>query len=540
MRKRLLALSVAAAMCFSAAPASVCSADDNAAAADGDINDDGKISISDVMLLQRWLIGFRYTNIVNWQKADLCWDGKLDAYDLAAMKKLLVENTVEEELITPPVSILSPSLPSTGTNRILVFAVDFPDYKFERRDPAADLKDMCFGPEELYNGDYPLESVFAYFERSSYGRMHLTGDVFNYSAEYSIDHYEEENGKALLEEVLAAYDEQLDYNDYDVNGDKVIDSVAIVVPSRVAEIDRDDDGIPDWWPYSVPYYGYGVYDGLKAGTYCVNISSFGDRPGFNNRLAHELCHAMGLPDYYRYTPDDLYGTDGMTGSAGCELMDEGYGDLSAFSKLMLGWFKEDEIQIYTGEETSFDISPMQHKPSCLIIPRDKDKGFLSEFFLIEYLTGDLNNYAYFVNGRGNQIFARDGGVRILHCNAEVSEGQNGPEFRYDICSDNYDRSDNKQRVLRLVNDYRFISGYNEGNKFFNDGVDTFHWYDEEGGLTESTGLSLAVYGPRPREGYEIDPWDFSSASAAAATAYWEDPDFLENSVYNIQITKTAV
>ncbi|MBR6967595.1 MAG: hypothetical protein IKH78_03590 [Ruminococcus sp.] len=532
MLKRIFALLLSAAMCLAAAPAAGAAAAEKAAV-DGDVNGDGKLSISDVVLLQKWLTGYPYIYVHDWLAADLCKDGVLDVFDLAAMKRLLIRNSAdnEDKLITPPVSVLSPSLPSTGINHILMFAVDFPDYHFEVYNPAEVLKNVCFGPENDCNSAYPLESVFAFFERSSYGRMHLTGDVFNYTAEYPIDHYEGDNGKALLEEVLEAYDGQTDYNEYDVNGDKVLDSVTIVVPTMVSEIDRDDDGIPDWWPFSVPYYGSGVYDGVKPGTYCVNISSFGDIAGFNNMLAHELCHAMGLPDYYRCTADDLYGTDGMVGNAGCELMDEGYGDLSAFSKLMLGWLAEDEIQIYTGEQSTFEISSMQHKPSCLIIPRDKDKGFLSEFFLIEYITGYGNDSAYFIDGRPNKLINYDGGVRILHCNAEIAEGQNGPEFRYSINSDYYDSSDTRQRVLRLASGYNLVSGYDNGNKFFNDSIEDFHWYDEEGGLTERTGIALGIFGPNPGPDYVEDSWSLSSSGA-----YWEDPSFLENSVYTIEIS----
>lgn len=57
----------------------------------GDINDDGEFSISDVVMLQNWLLT-EETTLPNWQAADLCEDGILDAYDLCLLKKMLLNS----------------------------------------------------------------------------------------------------------------------------------------------------------------------------------------------------------------------------------------------------------------------------------------------------------------------------------------------------------------------------------------------------------------------------------------------------------------
>lgn len=58
----------------------------------GDINDDGSFNISDVVLLQKWLLGVSDVTLPNWKAADFCEDKKLNVLDLCMMKRKLVEN----------------------------------------------------------------------------------------------------------------------------------------------------------------------------------------------------------------------------------------------------------------------------------------------------------------------------------------------------------------------------------------------------------------------------------------------------------------
>ncbi len=57
----------------------------------GDCNLDGKFSVVDVVMLQKWLFGSG--EISCWQNADYCPDGKLNGFDLAFMKRELLKKT---------------------------------------------------------------------------------------------------------------------------------------------------------------------------------------------------------------------------------------------------------------------------------------------------------------------------------------------------------------------------------------------------------------------------------------------------------------
>lgn len=57
---------------------------------EGDCNNDGELSVADVVLLQKWLLSVPDTNLVNWQAADLYEDGVIDVFDLCLMKRKLI------------------------------------------------------------------------------------------------------------------------------------------------------------------------------------------------------------------------------------------------------------------------------------------------------------------------------------------------------------------------------------------------------------------------------------------------------------------
>ncbi len=59
----------------------------------GDCNADGEFSISDVVVLQKWLLADPSAKLNNWKAADLCEDDRLDVFDLCLMKRMLVENS---------------------------------------------------------------------------------------------------------------------------------------------------------------------------------------------------------------------------------------------------------------------------------------------------------------------------------------------------------------------------------------------------------------------------------------------------------------
>lgn len=57
----------------------------------GDVNGDGSFNISDVVLLQKWLLAVPDTELAGWQAGDVCKDGRIDVFDLIAMRQLMIK-----------------------------------------------------------------------------------------------------------------------------------------------------------------------------------------------------------------------------------------------------------------------------------------------------------------------------------------------------------------------------------------------------------------------------------------------------------------
>lgn len=64
----------------------------------GDVNADGELSISDVVLMQRWLLAVPNVELANWKAGDLCEDDRLDVFDLCLMKRALIQTMTHNPL----------------------------------------------------------------------------------------------------------------------------------------------------------------------------------------------------------------------------------------------------------------------------------------------------------------------------------------------------------------------------------------------------------------------------------------------------------
>ena len=54
----------------------------------GDVNNDGELTVSDLVTLNKYLWGAANASLVNWNNGDLCKNGRLDIYDLVELRKL--------------------------------------------------------------------------------------------------------------------------------------------------------------------------------------------------------------------------------------------------------------------------------------------------------------------------------------------------------------------------------------------------------------------------------------------------------------------
>ena len=112
---------------------------------------------------------------------------------------------------------------TVGAGRVLALRVSFPDYSFADDDTLEAL-------DALFNGGdgsgFPYESLHAYYERASYGKLDISGTAVDYQAKHERSYYQGDIN-TLFVEALDALDETLDLSQFDANDDGYLDCVYI-------------------------------------------------------------------------------------------------------------------------------------------------------------------------------------------------------------------------------------------------------------------------------------------------------------------------
>ncbi|MBQ8297361.1 MAG: hypothetical protein IJX77_06225 [Ruminococcus sp.] len=495
----------------------------------GDLNHDMSVNSADLVQLSNYIENRTTLTSDVFMNADLTADGDVNALDLVVLRKCIVgyvdligiydeetdepqvttttttapavvtttttiaeapaETTTtteiwydeESDFISAPIAAVNASLPSQGSANLVIFYVDFPDCQYTYDPTAEEIDKLAFGEADSASSAYPFESMSAFYERSSKGSMNLSGKAFRYTAKENQSAYDTDKVK-LAEECYEAFKDSVDFSQFDGDGDGMIDATLFTVPTAA--------GDDNWWPCAGAF-GDGDYrvDGMSVGhiiTGNAQIESASDYSNFVSSYLHEMGHCMGLPDYYLYVDSGDF--EGFHGEAGIELMDaDAMSDFSSFSKLMLGWYKEDQIQVYDSSKGSqtFTLSNAQtDEGNCIIIPYGElDDNYFSEYFIIEYASAEANNSGIW--------WQNSSGIRIHHVKADLQEDYWWTYLKYQNGSE-YTNGDNEGiRLIRIVNDV-------EGDNFFytgdvvNSSVLGFGWYDSSENESVDPGVTISI------------------------------------------------
>ncbi|MBI9010568.1 MAG: M6 family metalloprotease domain-containing protein [Tenericutes bacterium] len=384
-------------------------------------------------------------------------------------------------------------IPSIGSPKVLVFAVDFSDYtSAEYGLPISDIETVFNGEK----GDMEFESLNSFYLESSYGKLDLTADVYGYyRASQSAEYYEDEFTKLwatnpitgeylydddevtypesdLIYEILDYYDGEIDYSDYDYNNDGFIDGIYIVYTHPVSY----SFGSDLWWAYQDIYvYEGDLFDGVEPLYFCWSGTEFmtEDDPLNARTIIHESGHMMGLDDYYDYDNSDNYNEGGL---AGADMMDSAYGDHGAFSKLLLGWI----TPIVVEGNITIDILPFVNNGDVILVIDEWNDTIFDEYFLITLYTPtglyEEDAFVYFTLS----------GVMIYHVSAEIGNGFIEDSAYWTIFNNNNTDTQNKVvKYLEADNDHSVENTeYTENSDLFQEGdifgdgvYSNYQWYD---------------------------------------------------------------
>ena len=334
------------------------------------------------------------------------------------------------------------STPYIGNAYVVAFHVDFPDTNFEAGDTEEALQkaigvDLAGNKYESFYND-PYDNVNGYYQRASYGKLFISGNTFSYTAQKSRDDYED--SADLFEEVLDAFDDTIDFSQYDADRDGRIDCIYLHIPYN-----PNDQWGTTWWPNcsTLQYDIFDDYDGVQAASRVIISRKLNDENADGVRtLIHETGHAMGFPDYYSFNtePDPAGGSNLLNGTLTFDIMDSTTGDHNGFSKWLAGWLDESDVTRVVANENgvvatrdgnpvgtvnqdgsitlelaSFDSDTLNETGGIIVVGNDDNAPF-SRYFLIQYDTFAGNQKVYYREGK--QL---PSGFRVFRVQADLNE-----------------------------------------------------------------------------------------------------------------------
>lgn len=321
------------------------------------------------------------------------------------------------EKAAEPIAATRP-FPHIGTPKALVIFAEFADKSFTY--PVEQLKALFNSTEyDPSSGRHSYSSLGQYFEDMSFGQYHpqfdfagpykLSGTIADYGK--NIDG-KDSNYASFVKDAVEAADADVDFSQYDADGDGYVDLVYILY----AGLGENSGGVSSdcLWPKS-GYGNYGEADGKKIYRWGINNELAGDGtrtdettglPYLNGIgvLAHEFCHTLGLPDFYptaKWTDVTWYDNQSMEY---WDLMDNGENNyngyyptpLTAWERELFGWMDIETLD----SPCDVTLTPLQDGGKAYRIMNDNDPE-ANEYYIIESIpNGAGSGWYYRMRGNG--------------------------------------------------------------------------------------------------------------------------------------------
>ena len=281
----------------------------------------------------------------------------------------------------------------TGQKKGLIILVNFSDVSFKSANNNA-LYQRIANEEDFSYGNFK-GSMYDYFKKQSLGQFELTFDVVGPVKVSNIHSYygsndSEGNDKypaKMVIEALKLADSQVNYADYDWDGDGEVEQVYVVYAGKG---EADGGATTTIWPHewelsSAANYGDGsgaqTLDGVKIDTYACG----GELDGQTGSIAgigtmcHEFSHCLGYPDFY---DTDYSGGQGM---GYWDLMDSGSyngngyqpAGYTSYERWVAGWADPEEL---TATKQVSNMPDLQTSGKSYIIYNPGNKN---EYYLLE-------------------------------------------------------------------------------------------------------------------------------------------------------------
>lgn len=340
----------------------------------------------------------------------------------------------------------SKAVPS-DTLKALVFLAEWADDPANAVDHTPDHYDTLL----FTQGIVSTGSMREYMLEASYGKLWIEGDVHGW---YSQPTYIPND---YFRNFFDAADADIDYSDYDRDGDGYTDAVWIFHAGPGEEETHNPAHI---WSFAVSGLNHMTDDGVIIDRFACNPEMHADGSITSIRVAaHEASHVLGLPDLYDYnakldtvsyyTPGDANDHPLMDwclmGYYGYNIFSYGTrqdpAHLCAWSKQELGWVTPTPLSV---SQKDVPLPEVTLNPVIYKIVRPGGPGL--EYFLLEnrnsnsaaifdHLDSDFSAYWPSFTFGQNQ---KDPGMLILHVDDAMSGNTSGAHYRVAVEDAGYD------------------------------------------------------------------------------------------------------
>lgn len=271
-----------------------------------------------------------------------------------------------------PELFLPRSMPTHGEGKIVVFLIDFPDMRNNNPVATVEYYDSLYfkgGVASIWQ----TESVANFFYEQSYGKLNLSGKVFDwYTAKHERSYYTFDKKAELVMEVAEHFRAQgVDFSQFDGNNDGIIDAITYHFAGESTSY-RDSD----WYPglYFTSSEPYGTIGSTKFTSF-IQINECATSAPTKNIYAvcHELVHALGMYDLYSEVDSTVTPVHDIM----CGVVEE----INPYTKLLLGWI--DNVKIITSNTNDIRLNASSiNKAGDIAIVTNKFNGFFDEFYLV--------------------------------------------------------------------------------------------------------------------------------------------------------------
>lgn len=306
------------------------------------------------------------------------------------------------------------TFPARGKQKVAVVLVEYQDVKFNLGNPHDYFSRML--NEENFSDYHATGSARDWFLQSSNGLFEPEFDVFGpFTLQQRREYYggnnaygQDNNPQRMVIEACRQLNANVDFTQYDRDGDGYIDNVFVVYAGRGEASGGGSDCVwPHAWKlsYAEPGTVY-TFDGVRLDRYaCSNeweLSDlgYGYRPVGIGSFVHEFSHVMGLPDLY---PTD-YVNDSFTAGAWSALDYGPYNNdgctppqYSAWERAALGYI---DIPQLPATSANIALRPLEQGDAFIIPTENAD-----EYFIIE--NRQQNGWDSFVPGHGMLLWHID-------------------------------------------------------------------------------------------------------------------------------------